>query len=207
MSLIINDEIVAAQLIEERRAKGLDRFDEVWDGVYVMSPLANNEHQRIAAELTGAFLVIVKSRSLGTVYPGANVSDRNENWNQNFRVPDVLVFLNDTTAEDRGTHWYGGPDFAVEVVSPGDRTLEKLDFYAAVQTRELLVIDRDPWQLSLYRRNAEGKMEPVGESTLQSGEVINSDVIAATFSLLQAEKCIRVSEPAGSVISEIEISC
>ncbi|MEM7312831.1 MAG: Uma2 family endonuclease [Planctomycetota bacterium] len=207
MSLIINDELVAARLIEERRTKGLDRFDEVWDGVYVMSPLANNEHQRITMELAVALHTGIKARGLGTVYQGANVSDRNENWNQNFRVPDVLVFLNDTTAEDRGTHWYGGPDFAVEVVSPGDRTLEKLDFYAAVKTKELLVIDRDPWQLSLYRRNARGKMEQVGESTLQSGEVINSDIIAATFSLLHAEQCIRVSDPAGSIISEIEISC
>jgi len=55
-------------------------------------------------------------------------------------VPDVLVFSNDTAAIDRKSHWLGGPELAIEIVSPGDKTLEKLDFYAAVKTQELLVI-------------------------------------------------------------------
>ena len=49
------------------------------------------------------------------------------------------------------THWLGGPDFAVEILSPGDPAREKLDFYAKVNVRELLIIDRSPWQLDLYR--------------------------------------------------------
>jgi len=45
----------------------------------------------------------------------------------------------------------GGPDFAVEILNPGDRTPEKLPFYASVNVRELLVVDRDPWSLELFR--------------------------------------------------------
>jgi Uma2 family endonuclease len=66
-------------------------------------------------------------------------------------VPDVAVFLQDTAAVNHGAFWFGGPDFVVEIVSPDDQTREKLDFYAKVGVRELLLVDRSPWQLELYR--------------------------------------------------------
>ena len=191
MSMIINDDHVEARLIEERRRQGLDRFDEVWNGVYVMSPLANNEHQRVSGELYAALLSIVGKT--GMVYPGANVTDQADDWTQNYRVPDVLVFLNATSAEDRGTHWFGGPDFAIEVVSRGDRTLEKLDFYAKVNTKELLVVDREPWQLTLYRRD-KAAMKVCGKSTLDDGNTVASNVIPARFSLQSEDNSIRVDD-------------
>ena len=204
MSMIINDEAVAARLLEERRAKGLDGHDEVWDGVYVMSPLANNEHQRITTELAVFFHSIVNARGRGTVYPGANVSDRDDDWTKNYRVPDVLVFLNETKAEDRGTHWYGGPDFAVEIVSPGDRSLEKLDFYAKVNTRELLIIDRDPWRLTLFRRGDDAKMHSVASST-REGQAVVSQVISAEFGLVPSKACLRCVDTKSSKSHDISI--
>jgi len=30
-------------IIRQRRESGADRFDEVWDGVYVLAPLADNQ--------------------------------------------------------------------------------------------------------------------------------------------------------------------
>ena len=50
-----------------------------------------------------------------------------------------------------GTFWYGGPDFAVEVISPFDRSRKKFEFYARVGVRELLLVNRKPWSLELYR--------------------------------------------------------
>ena len=55
MSLMVLDERVAEQLLAERRAWGGDHHDEVWDGVYMMSPLPNNEHQDLVALLTSVF--------------------------------------------------------------------------------------------------------------------------------------------------------
>ena len=46
MSLLVSDPELKERLLAERRASGGDRYDEVWDGVYVMSPLADDEHQR-----------------------------------------------------------------------------------------------------------------------------------------------------------------
>jgi Uma2 family endonuclease len=88
------------------------------------------------------------------VQGGANVSDRtSEDWVENYRVPDVVVALRGTRAVDRGTHWLGGPDFLVEVESPGDETDTKIPFYARISVRELLIVHRDTRQLRLYRHD------------------------------------------------------
>jgi Uma2 family endonuclease len=164
MSILIHDQAFADDLLARRRASGTDVYDEVWEGVYVMSPMANNEHQSLATEFAAAITTVIDWRGLGRTLAGGNVSDRRDDWTQNYRIPDVLVFLNETEAEDCGTHWFGGPNFAIEIVSPGDRTLDKLGFYAAVGTRELLVIDRDPWKMTLYQIDRAGK--PTNEHTV-----------------------------------------
>ena len=48
MAMLSVNPVDLAHLIRERRESGGDRYDEVWDGVYVMSPLADNEHQQLA---------------------------------------------------------------------------------------------------------------------------------------------------------------
>ena len=151
MTALINDPKLAEKLIAERQAAGADKFDEVWDGVYVMSPLANDEHQYLVKELTTILTFAVDWAKLGQTRPGVNISDRKDDWTKNYRCPDVAVFLNETKAENCDAFWFGGPDFGIEIVSSGDRIVEKLSFYAAVGARELLVIDRDPWVLTLLQ--------------------------------------------------------
>ena len=82
---------------------------------------------------------------------GVVISDRVEGFEQNYRWPDVAVFLAGTTSRECGTHWCGGPDFMVEIRCRGDRTMQKLPFYASINVRELLIIDRDPWSMEIYR--------------------------------------------------------
>ena len=53
MSILVIDPALSERLLAERRKSGGDRYDEVWDGVYIMSPLANDEHQEIATGLGG----------------------------------------------------------------------------------------------------------------------------------------------------------
>jgi Uma2 family endonuclease len=170
------------RLIEERRAAGADRYDEVWDGVYVMSPMPNVEHQRFVGKLNTVFEIAVDWAGLGEAFPGVNISDRKDDWTKNYRCPDVAVFLNDTQAESRGTFWYGGPDFAIEIISDDDRTRDKFDFYAKVNTRELLIVDRDPWALELYRLT-DGELRLVGTSTHDSSLVLSSEIVPLSFCL------------------------
>jgi Uma2 family endonuclease len=182
------------RMIRERRNSGADRYDEVWDGVYVMSPLADNEHQLIGFRL--ATIIATALGSLAQVYPGCNVSDRPKRWQRNYRCPDVAVFLPGNPAQDRQTHWYGGPDFAVEIMSRNDRSREKFDFYFNVGVRELLLVDRHPWRLELYRRG-ENQWKVVGHSALGDGAVsiLHSEVLQLGFRLVK-----------GSTRPQIEVS-
>jgi Uma2 family endonuclease len=129
--------------------------------------------------------MVVKWTGLGQVFAGVGISDRREGWEKNFRVPDVSVFLNGNTAENCGTHWCGGPDFAAEIVSPRDRTRKKIPFYEKIGTRELLIVDRRPWRISLFRLT-DGKLIEVGQSTVTNGEVVASEAVPLSFQLIQA---------------------
>jgi len=182
MVAMICDPLLEEQLIARRQETGADRYDEVWEGMYVMAPMPNNEHQELVGKLTTILEVVVQWQGLGRVFPGINISDRKDDWQSNYRCPDMAVFLNDTRAENCNTFWYGGPDFAVEIVSPGDRSREKLTFFAAANTRELLLLDRDPWKLELYQLE-EGTLRLAGRSTVESPERLASRTVPLSFCL------------------------
>ncbi|MBW3595683.1 MAG: Uma2 family endonuclease [Planctomycetes bacterium] len=186
MPAFVADPFVERRLLAERRAAGSDKYDEVWDGVYMVMPLPNNEHQELVGRINNYLFVAVEEAGLGRVFPGVNVSDRRENWEHNYREPDVAVFLNDSPAENCGTHWLGGPNLAVEVVSRHDRSREKLDFYARVGVEELLVIDREPWRLELYRLR-EGRLEEAGVSTVDNPQPLKTHTTPIAWRLLTAQ--------------------
>jgi Uma2 family endonuclease len=201
MATVILDPELAERLRAERAAWGGDRYDEVWEGTYMMAPMPNNEHQAIINGLTAILQDIIGWPQLGDVFPGVNVSDREENWKENYRVPDVAVFLKTTTAINRGSFWQGGPDFAVEILSPGDQAREKLEFYASVNTREFLILDRDPWQLELYRLTTDS-LQLIQTGRPDEGQSVKSDVVGLSFELRQEETRDRpslvVTHPASS---------
>src|SRR5687767_665777 len=118
MSVLICDQRESERIIAERRASGLDRYDEVWEGVYVMAPMADNEHQSLATRLGGVLNQVVRWPEDGSVFVGVNVSDREDDWRQNYRIPDVAAYLKGNPAKDCVTHWLGGPDWCCEVISP-----------------------------------------------------------------------------------------
>ena len=187
MVALITDPALEERVIAQRKAAGADRFDEVWDGVYVLAPLANNEHQHLVNELCTILTITVAWTGLGKVFPGVNVTDQDEDWQYNYRCPDIVVYVKGTQAESRDTHWFGGPDFGIEVVSPHDRTLEKLPFYAKVGTRELLVVDRRPWKLTLFRLGG-NEMVEAGSSTPDDDNVLASQVVPLSFRLMAGEE-------------------
>ncbi|QDU88299.1 hypothetical protein Pla175_16740 [Pirellulimonas nuda] len=181
MDTLILDEMLSEQIRQERADRGADRWDEVWDGVYIMAPLPNIEHQDLVSRLTSALLDGLTFADDSRVFAGVNVSDRLDDWKSNYRCPDVAVFLPESKAMDKESFFHGGPDFAVEVVSPRDRSREKLDFYASVGTTELLIVDRNPWALELWRLS-EDELRCTGSARIDDGE-LSSTVIPFAFSL------------------------
>jgi len=182
MALMVLDPAAEKRLKAERELSGADRYDEVWEGVYMMAPLVDNEHQDLQLALGGVFAFAIVWAGIGRAQTGANVSDRERGWEHNYRIPDIVVVLPGSVARDCGSHWCGGPDFAVEILSPGDRSRQKLDFYAGIGVRELLLISRDPWELELYRlKNA--RLESVGRSDIARPDPLRSEVIPMSFRL------------------------
>jgi Uma2 family endonuclease len=182
--LMVFDPAAAERLLAERRRLGQDRKDEVWNGTYIMSPDPTFSHNLIAFELCSIFSQTQKSRG-AKAYPGGNVSDRAKSWEQNFRCPDVIVLFPNNQAKNLDTVLVGGPDFAVEILSPHDRAREKLPFYGKIKTRECLYIDREQECVELYCLNGE-QMDLVAVLSAKNGVQCHSQVLQLDFCVLRA---------------------
>ena len=183
MAIYVVDTDLEKRIKAERKSSGENRLDEVWDGIYFMPPLPNNEHQFFQIQLALALQSALGSLEHGTVYPGVNVSDREKGWKKNYRCPDVVVVLPGCRAKNCGTHWFGGPEFAVEIISPKDRSREKLPFYSSVGVRELLLMDRHPWSLELFQLR-EKELISCGRSTTSRPGILVSSVLPVSFRLI-----------------------
>ena len=192
MPTLIVDRELEHKLQAERKSSGADRFDEVWNGVYVMNPMPNDQHQQLVNRFSAIFQDAIDWPGIGDVRPGVNVSNSLENWRQNYRVPDVAVFLKEGAAQNHDEFWFGGPDFAVEIVSTDDRTREKIPFYAEVGVRELLIVDRDPWRAEFLRLDV-NHLRQVALSTPDNGVVLVSEVLPFTFQMQPAAPRPRIA--------------
>ena len=186
MDKLITDPHVSERLIDERRARGAGKFDEVWEDVYIMAPAPNDEHQEIVTRFARPLLDVVEDAGVGQVRLGINLASDPDDWERDYRVPDVAVFLNDSPAVCHEAFWSGPPDFLVEIVSPWDKTREKLSFYSKIGTRELLVVDRDPWRLELYRLQGQ-TLAVVAEIAPGDTAAIESAVLPLRFRLVPGE--------------------
>jgi Uma2 family endonuclease len=197
MTTLITDPSLEQRLKDQRQAWGADLYDEVWEGITMMAPMPNDEHQQMVSRLGFILESIVGYPGLGEVRPGVNLSDREGDWEHDYRVPDVAVFLRGGSAENCGTHWRGAADFLVEITSPGDRTREKLAFYSRLGVRELLIVDRQSWTLELLRFQA-GQLQFVGQSRQDDNAVLASAVMPLRFQLVagQARPQIQVTHAA-----------
>jgi Uma2 family endonuclease len=132
-TLILDPALVEIQaLIERRKRLDQDRHDEVWEGVYHMAPAARNAHGYIQQQLSE--LISPHARQAG-LYPMLS-GEFNIGEKDNFRVPDGGLFRN---WED--VVWNPTAALAVEIVSPGDESWQKLPFYADHHVEELLIVD------------------------------------------------------------------
>lgn len=133
---------VPEYLLKERNRLGLDRRDEMWEGVLHMVPPPSLKHQEVALAIAAALRPIARAGGLRMVLEaGAYQGDRN--W----RVPDILIFKPEQ-ATDRGVEQ--GAEIVFELKSPHDETYEKIPFYEAMGVGEMFVIHPDTCRVELY---------------------------------------------------------
>jgi Uma2 family endonuclease len=139
---------VTEKELSDRRSRGLDRWDEMWEGVLHMTPAPSVEHQRILDRLIGFLEPRLRAGDRGTLVSGINVFRETADY----RIPD-LTFV--AASREHILHADGvrggAPDAVIEIRSPEDETFEKLPFYAALGVREVIIIDRDSKRPELYR--------------------------------------------------------
>ncbi len=119
-------------LKERRRISGLDRLDEVWEGVLHMVPAPNYGHARLTQQLAEILGSPAREAGLEAAMGEFNLGDSIED----FRVPDGGVHRPGAS----GT-WLSTAALVVEIISPGDETWQKLPFYAAHSVDEVLILD------------------------------------------------------------------
>jgi Uma2 family endonuclease len=117
-------------LLERRRSLGQDRYDEVWAGDYHMVPVPHAIHGFVASEV-GVLLHPLAQRAGLVGTSGFNLGRPDD-----YRVADGGLHREIPSAVFVPT-----AALVVEVVSPGDETWQKLDFYAAHSVDELLIAD------------------------------------------------------------------
>jgi Uma2 family endonuclease len=139
--------------IEQRRANGLDRFDEWWEGVYRIVTGPSREHQRLVKTLMNLIDARVAEPSL-EVLPGINIGiDK-----QDARVPDIAVLRVDVPLTSPA--FVETAELVVEILSPGERPGEKLPFYARWGVSEYIEIDLDHRTVQ-FLQNHEDKWLPI----------------------------------------------
>jgi Uma2 family endonuclease len=134
MSTVVLDSTVPGleELKERRRRSGLDRLDEVWEGVLHMVPAPSHEHAAISQQLAELLGPLARAAGLEPTLGEFNLGESEHD----FRVPDGG--LHRPGASGR---WHPTAALVVEIVSPGDETWQKLPFYAAHGVDELLVVE------------------------------------------------------------------
>ena len=107
-----------------------------------MVPAPNIDHQEFEGELEAWFRAFWVAKSGGRALHNVNVA-RGDEWQDDYRIPDLILLLPTQFDILRETHIQGPPSLVVEIRSPNDETYDKFSFYAALGVPEILVIDRE----------------------------------------------------------------
>ena len=145
---------VPPHLLEERRRLGVDRWDEMWEGVLHMVPPPAERHQALGSRLVEVLGPLARRRGLKFAYEiGLFAAD------DDYRVPDLAAYR-PAQASARGLE--GAAELVVELVSPGDESREKLPWYAAHGVVEVVLIDRDTLAVAVHRSVGGAPVRVVG---------------------------------------------
>jgi hypothetical protein len=135
-------------LIARRHSLGLDTHDEVWEDEYHMAPAAHGSRAKLDQQLAVLLGPMAEAAGLAMMGPF------NLGVPGNFRVPD------------RGVHrapadvtWYPTAAAVVEIESVDDETWQKLDFYAAHNVEEILIVSAESCSVRWFRLQDGGYVE------------------------------------------------
>ena len=142
-------------LLARRKALGQDLFDEVWEGEYHMAPAPHWRHARVDNQL--ARLLGPRADVAGLLGTGPCNIGRPDNY----RVPDQAYF-----ADPEPQAFNPTADIVVEIVSPGDESRTKFEFYFGLGVDEVLIVDPEERTVDWFARGSDGFVPASGSALL-----------------------------------------
>ncbi|HEY6036986.1 MAG TPA: Uma2 family endonuclease [Kofleriaceae bacterium] len=133
---------VPESFLEQRRAWGQDKLDELWDGELHMVPPPSSRHARIERDLLLALDPIARRRGLEAFPDSTGVFGPGENW----RIPDVTLVRPQDVSE-RGLE---AAELVVEVLSPHDESRQKMPWYASIGVTEAWLVHPSTREVEVY---------------------------------------------------------
>lgn len=141
--------------LDRRRELGQDGFDEMWDGVYHVAPMAHGRQGRTEDEVAGALRTPARAAGLYGSGP-VNVGSPG-----NYRVPDRVYLRTRETAL-----WNPTAAIVVEILSPNDESRQKFGFYFAAGVEEMLLVDPLARTVEWFVRGADAFVPVQGSALL-----------------------------------------
>jgi len=129
-TVVLGERPEVQAFLDRRRALGQDLFDEMWDGVYHVAPMAHSWHGYLGRVLAVVLEPYASAAGLVGTDP-FNLGDPDD-----YRVPDRAFHRGIPSAV-----WVPTAAIVVEVISPDDETWAKFDFYARHGVDEICTAD------------------------------------------------------------------
>ena len=152
---------VDERMLAERHRLGLDRFDEMWEGVLHMVPAPKRRHQGLATKLAGVLDPSARRAGCNVYVQAGMYAATND-----YRVPDVVI-TPPASESDRGVD--GPPLTVIEVLSPNDESYAKVPWYLARGAGSVVIIDPDGYRVELF--TDAGRIDPGADGLLQIPEL------------------------------------
>jgi Uma2 family endonuclease len=194
---------VDEDFIQERQKLGHDRRDEMWDGELHMVPQPAPEHQDLNDWLGTFFKTHWQARGEGRTFPDVGVKPpgvkvvrvAGEKRPKDYRVPDRSFLLPERYDRLRGAWIVGGPDVVLEILSPGDESVDKLPFYFDLGVREVIFIDRDSREVTIYRRGKKEFVATAAEKGWTRSHVLATELRRKLVAKKPVLHLRRIDEP------------
>jgi len=167
----------ADQLLQLPSGMG-QRFELVAGELRVTSP-AGWRHGEVIGNLHSILASFIRQRQLGKVF-GAETGFRLGADPDTVRAPDFAFIAKQNIPENLPKHgyWPGAPDFAVEVLSPSDRTgevNEKITTWLSAGAKAIWVVDPELEIVTIHQAGERAQVRSVGE-------VLHGDPVLPGFS-------------------------
>ncbi len=141
------------RLLDRRRQLGQDLFDEVWEGVYHVNPAPHSRHADLESQLHAILRPHARQAGLG-MRAQFNLGSEDD-----YRIPDSGLIR-----PGKDDVFLSTAALVIEIVSPNDRTWDKLGFYAARRVDELLIVDPQERRVHWLGLGADGEYRPLERS-------------------------------------------